>query len=86
MKKVVLCILSMAILGAISAQEPKQKKKVVQPVSKTQSLTEKIKALEQKVAIDLTDPSFPKEELQKEQEQLTQLKTEQAKLNKVKTN
>jgi hypothetical protein len=81
MRKTCLSVLGLLIAVTVSAQEPKQT-----PTEKTKALSEKISLLEKKIAVDVTDPSFPKDELEKEKVQLKQLKAEQTKLNKVKTN
>ncbi len=67
---------------------PKQKSNSTSPVKteKEISLSEKITQLEKKIAVNVTDSTYPQSELQKEKEQLKQLKQTQAKQTPVKTN
>ncbi len=64
-----------------SQENPKQKVNVQSTVKTEKELspTEKITQLEKKIAVDVTDPSFPQDELLKEKAQLKQLKEQQAK-------
>jgi hypothetical protein len=82
-----LASLTLSILS-YSQNAPKQKQNSTSTVKteKEISLTEKITQLEKRIAVNITDPTYPKAELQKEKEQLKQLKQMQAKSTQVKTN
>lgn len=76
--KHVFVITGLFLSIGLMAQEPRQKSaKSV----KTQNIQadEKIKQLEQKIAVNETDPTYPAEDLKKEKEQLKQMKENQVK-------
>lgn len=78
--KHVFVITGLFLSIGLIAQEPKQR-----PVKSAESVKvqaenkEKIKQLEQKIAVNETDPTYPAEDLKKEKEQLKQLKSSQVK-------
>lgn len=78
--KHVFVITGLFLSIGLMAQEPRQKSaKSVTEQNVQADKKEKIKQLEQKIAVNETDPTYPAEELKKEKEQLKQLKENQVK-------
>ncbi len=83
MRKNVLLASLLFAFGLSARQEPQAKSQAKTSVKKevSETTSQKIKQLEKKIAINETDPSYPKEVLLKEKETLAQLKSKTVKSN-----